>query len=75
MKKLHVNFSGGRLVFNGSVSGIRYQYDPKLQNGTMFVNDSDVPELLKMTAKSGCGCKKDGQSEPIIEYHIFEEII
>lgn len=73
MTKLLVNFSADRLVFNGPVTGNRYEYFPAKTNGETEVDDADVEELLKITRKEGCRCnEKDGGEVQVHEYHLFE---
>ncbi len=69
--KLLVNFSGGRLVITGKVTGKTYEYLPSRDNGQLEVDEADAASLLQLTFTQGCGCS---ESSPVVQAHYFSEI-
>lgn len=69
---LRVNFAGDRLVFEGSVSGRRYSYVTKEEDGRTEVDPRDVDALISMKKRKGnCGCSKNGTGQGY-DYNLFE---
>jgi hypothetical protein len=53
---LYVDWTGGRLAFNGPATGTRYGWEATRDGQTVEIDEADVPELLKLTYSRGCHC-------------------
>jgi len=65
--RLASQLASNRVIFEGSVTGRRYEYLPSRDEGRIEVEDVDVEDLLKLERESGCGCSKPGMGDNVVK--------